>query len=210
MSSSGVPLIDTRLTHSASTTLETNVSPSFLLGCVVEDPSMGRENDTFMPYPFSNSNMPDTKPASLQQIRKATSSSTDPLERQLNSDSALEPQKRKGKEWKGRWLSNLKEWISISEPPTQALQDYRKADIAIDDPIANAKLYLPVASLPPTSIKPRAPGPEPDEVALQGAMQRKKPRDILASARTPRGSYSMENHGSPSSSFTMSVPRDSE
>ncbi|KAK8056683.1 hypothetical protein PG993_001910 [Apiospora rasikravindrae] len=41
-------------------------------------------------------------------------------------NSTSEVDKRKGKEGKGRWLSQLKEWVSVSEPSTQALKQHKR------------------------------------------------------------------------------------
>lgn len=49
-----------------------------------------------------------------------------PTPETLSGDRASELSKEKGKEGKSRWLSQLKEWVSVSEPSTQALKNIRK------------------------------------------------------------------------------------
>ncbi|KAI0200099.1 hypothetical protein F4808DRAFT_177831 [Astrocystis sublimbata] len=125
----------------------------------------------------------------------------------VDQRSALEPDKTKGKEGKSRWFSQLKEWVSVSEPSTQALKTYKKdtykrAGVALDDPLANAKLHLPVASLPPNAIKPGGRGPDPEEVALQKAKARKEARNLLSVARASGETRSSSGRFSSTGSIT--------
>lgn len=122
-------------------------------------------------------------------------------DRRWNS-RASESNKTKGKEGRHKWFSQLKEWISVSEPSTQALRNYKKdtytkAGIALGDPLASAKLHLPAASLPPDAIKPGGRGLEPEEVVIKKALQRKK--------ALTQGSQSTTSHYSSTSTATAST-----
>ncbi|KAI0022197.1 hypothetical protein F4780DRAFT_206853 [Xylariomycetidae sp. FL0641] len=116
---------------------------------------------------------------------------------------------RKGKSGKARWFSQLKDWVSVSEPSSQALKHYkedtyRRAGVAMDDPRANAKLHLPVGTLPPEAIKPAGPGPDPEEIAIRKAEQRRKVRESFGgSTSVSRGSRSSASHYSSSSSVAL-------
>ena len=119
-------------------------------------------------------------------------------------DNQRRGSKSKSKEGKGRWLSQLKDWVSTSEPSSQALKQhkkdtFKKAGVALDDPQATAKLHAPIGELPEEAIKPAGRGPDPEEVLLRKAEQRRK----------ARGSYSGMSSGSRTShSFSSgsSVP----
>ncbi|KAK5628105.1 hypothetical protein RRF57_003820 [Xylaria bambusicola] len=123
---------------------------------------------------------------------------------------ALKSHKRRGKTGRNQWFSQLKEWISVSEPSTQALikykkETYNKAGISLNDPLANAKLHLPVASLPPEAIKPGGRGLEPEEVVIQKAIQRKK-----AHGGSSQGSHSITTYYSSTSTVTASAAKNGE
>lgn len=86
--------------------------------------------------------------------------------------------KRRGKEGKGKWFSQLKGWVSMSEPSTQALKKHRKitfknAGVALDDPQANAKLHAPIGEIPAEAIRPTR-GPNPEEVVKRRAEERRR------------------------------------
>ncbi|KAI1756693.1 hypothetical protein F4782DRAFT_278010 [Xylaria castorea] len=196
MSSSGVPLIDTRLTHSTSKTTRPTAPPSFFLGHTVEGSSADLERPSNVSCTLSGSytagmgshNSKDSRegPHYLSPNSEALSG---------HQQCASELRKGKEKEEKSRWFSQLKEWLSVSEPSTEALKNYKKdtfkkAGIALNDPLANAKLHLPVAPMPRDAIKPAGRGPEPEEIALQKAKHRKEVRGLLAVAGTSGGSRS--------------------
>ncbi|KAI3329148.1 hypothetical protein HD806DRAFT_548301 [Xylariaceae sp. AK1471] len=223
MSSSGVPLIDTRLTHSSSSIAKTSVSPLIFPGDTIRDFSTDLKETTILPHTISVSQALKMEPVrsrgSLQGLHGITPSSDDMSGDQRCGGRTSESNKRKGKEGKSRWFSQFKEWVSVSEPSTQALKDYKKdtykkAGIAPDDPLANAKLHLPVAALPPDAIKPGGRGPDPEELVLQRAMQRKKARESLPGARASQASQASQasrsstSHRSSSSSATNSALRD--
>ncbi|KAI1733906.1 hypothetical protein F4680DRAFT_462805 [Xylaria scruposa] len=203
-SSSGVPLIDTRLTHSSI------APPSFSLGYMVEGSLVDLERPSNVsctlsgPYTAEMESHNSTDDKSLHRL----SPNSEAIYRDQRCASELRQGKEKEK--KSRWFSQLKEWISVSEPSTEALKNYKKdtfkkAGIALDDPLANAKLHLPVASIPRDAIKPGGRGPEPEEIALQKAKNRKEARGLLAVAGTSRGSRSSSGLFSSSSSITGSA-----
>lgn len=108
-----------------------------------------------------------------------------------DKDTHRRASKSKSKEAKGRWLSQLKDWVSTSEPSSQALKQhkkdtFKKAGVALDDPQATAKLHAPIGELPEEAIKPAGRGPDPEKVLLRKAEQRRK----------ARGSYSGVSSGS--------------
>ncbi|KAI3334821.1 hypothetical protein F4824DRAFT_511574 [Ustulina deusta] len=218
MSSSGVPLIDTRLTHSTSTTTEPSVSPLFFAEDTIEGFLADSEKATLISYTLSDSyavDMGSLDSKGSSQGPHNVAHDSEGLSRQCSS-RASEPHKRKGKGGRSRWFSHLKEWVSVSEPSTQALENYKKdtynkAGIALDDPLANAKLHLPVASLPPDAIKPGGRGPEPEEIFIQRAMQRKKARELLLLTGASQGSRSSGSDcSSPSNVTVTSAPKDGE
>ncbi|KAI2640499.1 hypothetical protein GGS26DRAFT_163086 [Hypomontagnella submonticulosa] len=129
-------------------------------------------------------------------------------------DPTTEPNKHKGKDGKHRWLSQFKGWVSVSEPSAQALKQYkkdtyRKADVALDDPRANVKLHLPVGTLPHEAIRPSGRGPDPEEIAIKQAEQRKRMRHSgSGSGETSRGSRSSVSRYSSSSSVAFSAAKE--
>ncbi|KAI1423971.1 hypothetical protein F5Y12DRAFT_715817 [Xylaria sp. FL1777] len=217
MSSSSMPLIDTRLPHSTSTTTKPSYSPLLFGGDRIEEYITGPERAAATSYALSalytvemGSIDSTSSPQGLQCV--APGSEAPSGDRQCSS-RASESYKRKGKEGRSRWFSQLKEWVSVSEPSTQALKNYKKdtydkAGIALDDPLANAKLHLPVASLPPDAIKPGGRGPEPEEIVMKKAIQRKKARELLTG--TSQESRSSASYCSSPTSVTASAPKDSD
>ncbi|KAI1281026.1 hypothetical protein F5Y07DRAFT_412914 [Xylaria sp. FL0933] len=219
MSSSGVPLIDTRRTHSASTATNSRASPPLFAREAIEEYSTNPDKVTLVSYTLSSSYTMGTDArnsrSSSQDVQRFAPDSQRLSEERQYGSRASESQKRKGKEGKSRWFSQLKEWVSVSEPSTQALKNYKKdtynkAGIALDDPLANAKLHLPVASLPPDAIKPGGRGPEPEEIILQKAMQRRQARGLLPLMGTSQGSRSSASHRSSPSSDTLSALKDGD
>ncbi|KAI0972531.1 hypothetical protein F4678DRAFT_478405 [Xylaria arbuscula] len=211
MSSSGVPLIDTRVVHSISKTTNLLLSPLYSMGDTIEEALAVPKTSARVSYTMD----PSDSRRSSQGLHTAAPHSREPPNDRQRGSQVSEPPKRKGRDAKSRWFSQLKEWVSVSEPSTQALKNYKKdtynkAGIALDDPLASAKLHLPVASLPPDAIKPGGRGPEPEEIIIQRAMKRKKARELLSSTGTSQGSRSDASHYSSSSSVTVSAPKDSE
>ncbi|KAI1312542.1 hypothetical protein F5Y03DRAFT_408529 [Xylaria venustula] len=219
VSSSGVPLIDTRVVHSTSKTTNLLLSPLYSMGDTVGEVLTVPKTTARVSYALSGSSTlemgPSNSKSSSQGLHPTTAHSQEPPGDKQRGSRATEPPKRKGKEAKSRWFSQLKEWVSVSEPSTQALRNYKKdtynkAGIALDDPLASAKLHLPVASLPPDAIKPGGRGPEPEEIIIQRAMKRKKARELLSSTGSSQGSRLDASHYSSSSSVTVSAPKDGE
>lgn len=100
------------------------------------------------------------------------------LSEELKVDAQDGTKTRKHKECRGGWLSHIKEWLSTSEPSTQALKNYKKeafkrAGTTPDDPRATAKLHIPTSTLPPEAIKPSGRGLDPEDV-LRKEVERKK------------------------------------
>lgn len=217
MSSSGVPLIDKKFAHSTSTAANTGAPPFFSLEDNISCFSADLGKATFISYGLSDArvvemglfNMSDSPqgpyhPQGLSGVQQQNGRAPD-------SDG----RKGKGKEGKPRWFSQLKHWAAASEPSKTALKNYKKdtfnkAGIALDDPLANAKLHLPIASLPPYAIKPGGRGPEPEEIALKRAMQRKKKRDLMPVAGPSQDSQPSEGHCSAPSNVTVSAIKKSE
>lgn len=129
-------------------------------------------------------------------------------------NSTSEADKRKGNEGKGRWLSQLKEWVSVSEPSTQALKQhkrdtYKRAGIAMDDPRAGAKLHIPTTTLPSNAIKPSGRGPEPEEIAKRNMENKKRLRQSFSTTGgTSQGSRSSTSQHSSMSSLPMHYLRE--
>ncbi|KAI8632092.1 hypothetical protein F5Y19DRAFT_472977 [Xylariaceae sp. FL1651] len=218
MSSSGVPLIDTRLKHSTSSLPKVGVSPLSFPGDTIEDFSTGPEKELITLHTTSalgDFQMDVTSSRSgSQELRNIAPGSNDVIGDQRCTGQAPGSVKYKTKEGKIRWFSQLKDWVSVSEPSTQALKDYKKetykkAGIALDDPRANAKLHLPVGTLPPGAIKPGGRGLDPEEIVLQRAAQQKKTRQTLSTVTgTSQGSRSSASHCSSSSSVAISALKD--
>jgi hypothetical protein len=102
----------------------------------------------------------------------------------------------KSKDTKGKWFSQIKDWVLTSEPSTQALKNYKKdafkrAGIRPDDPQAPAKLHIPTTTLPPEAIKPAGPGPYPEEVMQRRAEQKRRLRQSLGPALSSSGGSRM-------------------
>ncbi|KAI0135501.1 hypothetical protein F4814DRAFT_454706 [Daldinia grandis] len=86
--------------------------------------------------------------------------------------------KYKKKDGKRRWISQLKSWVTVSDPSAQASKQYKKetydkAHFSLDDPRANAKLHLSIGTLPPNVIKPAVSGTDPEDMFLKQAELRK-------------------------------------
>ncbi|KAI0508404.1 hypothetical protein F5B22DRAFT_638771 [Xylaria bambusicola] len=214
MSSSGIPLVDTRLARSTNETIEPSEHPAFPTGNITEGTLHSPEKATPVPYDLSDAyiismDSPNSGDSAPGRHRIGPGSKELSEDRKCE-DGASKSHKPRGKEGRKRWFSQLKEWISVSEPSTQALikykkETYHKAGIALNDPLANAKLHLPVASLPPEAIKPGGRGPEPEEVVLQKAIQRKK-----AQTGPSQGSQSITTHYSSTSTVTASTTKNGE
>ncbi|RSM16634.1 hypothetical protein CEP52_000296 [Fusarium oligoseptatum] len=61
--------------------------------------------------------------------------------------------KHKPKSGKPRWFTQVKDWLSVSEPSAQAMKEqkrntYKRHGIDMNDPRAAAKLHLPIGKIP--------------------------------------------------------------
>jgi len=117
--------------------------------------------------------------------------------------------KPKGKDAKKGFLSQLKGWVSTSEPSAQALKKHRKdafqrAGVSPKDRSANARLNAPLGDIPEDAIKAKGKGPDPEEVARHTAQRRRQMRQSYSQLHgASRGSASY------SSSISMSSAGDS-
>lgn len=144
-------------------------------------------SDSVNPFPGSPLSLEQSNTSSQPFDYPSSSASGATNDKEINRRTS----KSKSKDSKGRWLSQLKDWVSTSEPSSQALKQhkketYKRAGVSLDDPQANAKLHVPIGELPETAIKPAGRGPDPEEVLLKKAKQRHK----------ARGSYSGRSSGS--------------
>ncbi|KAJ9142074.1 hypothetical protein NKR23_g7435 [Pleurostoma richardsiae] len=102
---------------------------------------------------------------------------TDDMRRKGSVDST----KSSGKDSKGRWFTQLKDWVSTSEPSAQALrkhkkETFKKAGVDLDDPHAHSKLNAPIGEIPDHAIKPAGRGPEPEDVIKDKVEKKRKAR----------------------------------
>ncbi|KAI1105234.1 hypothetical protein F4804DRAFT_350989 [Jackrogersella minutella] len=214
-SSSGVPLIDTKV---RSPSPATRFGPSLLLPREgTGDFSLDSEEELLILQTTTSMKSLDMDPDHHGKPPYGSSGLVQNVVGDTNSskrnDLVTEPTKNKAKDGKHRWLSQFKGWVSVSEPSAQALKQYKKetyekAHIALDDPQANAKLHLPIGTLPPEAIKP-AGGPDPEEVAMKQVEQRKKME--LSGSRTggtSQGSRSSISRYSSSSSIAFSAAKE--
>ncbi|KAI1488160.1 hypothetical protein F5X96DRAFT_680710 [Biscogniauxia mediterranea] len=206
VSSSGIPLIDTRLNQSSSTS-KIGHSPLAIPQERLQDFSTRLGEELRISEVTSGMKSLQTDPthrkvASRSQMGAAAYESGNISTRKRNI-SVSESTKSRGKFDRSRWLSQLKDWISISEPSDQALKHYQqeayqKSGVALDDPQANVKLHPLVGML----SNPEGLAPNPVEVAFKRAEQRRKTRESLTGiGGTSRGYPSSSSH--PSSSSTV-------
>lgn len=175
--------------------------PASSTGVPVVDTRLKLANSPIGPPPLNTSQSSPADPLNVSteasnmdpSFRKESGISSSGIVGRIRGNSTAEYDKRKCKEGKGRWLAQIKDWVSVSEPSTQALKQhkmetYKRAGIALDDPRANAKLHLPSSTLPPDAIKPSGRGPEPEEIARMKAEQRKRRQSFLVVEGTSQGS----------------------
>ncbi|CAJ2501776.1 Uu.00g046290.m01.CDS01 [Anthostomella pinea] len=215
VSSSGVPVVDTKIKHISSIS-KTEQSSLSIPQKSVRDFSANPDDQAFVSSVIAHSlQMGSIPPRVASRGRLGTNYDThDNASDRSRNGPASNSAKRKGKDGKGRWFSQLKDWVSVSEPSTQALKTYKKdtykrAGIALDDPRASAKLHLPVGTLPAEAIKPAGRGPDPEVIALKRAEQQKKTRESYTGiSGTSQGSQSSGSHYSSSSSVALSGERE--
>ncbi|KAK6071062.1 hypothetical protein SCUP515_08085 [Seiridium cupressi] len=205
-SSSGDPIIDTRMKNGV---LESNSSS------VVQS---GKDRSIVSVKSVKNSQREATPNSAqvpvMEVIRRKASSQNASHNGRRSNDITTSSEVHKGKDGKGRWFSQIKEWISTSEPSNQALKNYKKdafrrAGITPDDPRASAKLHIPTTTLPPEAIKPSGSGPDPEEVALKKAEQKRKLRQSFqTTASSSLGSRTSASQHSSLSSLALKDLRD--
>ncbi|RDA93077.1 hypothetical protein CP533_4072 [Ophiocordyceps camponoti-saundersi (nom. inval.)] len=66
-----------------------------------------------------------------------------------------------------RWLGQIKDWLSVSEPSSQAMKAqkkmaYKKYGVQMDDPRAAAKMHLPIGKVP-EGVTTSTKGPSPEK-----------------------------------------------
>jgi hypothetical protein len=76
---------------------------------------------------------------------------------------------------KPRWLKNVKDWLSVSEPSAQALKHqrvstYQRHGVALDDPDAAAKMHLPIGRVP-DGVTTSSAGPDPEKTLQDRAIR---------------------------------------
>ena len=196
--------------------------------CISSDKEPELAVEAFPPYAWENigdnsihrSQFPEHHPASKPSKMSTHDSKCAAVGRhpsvggRKRGNSTSEVDKRKGKEGKGRWLSQLKEWVSVSEPSTQALKQhkrdtYKRAGIAMDDPRAGAKLHIPTTTLPSNAIKPSGCGPEPEEIAKRNIENKRRLRQSFSTTGgTSQGSRSSTSQHSSMSSLPIQYLRE--
>lgn len=212
-SSSGIPLIDTKL-KPPTPAERAGLSPlSFSRGWV-RGSSTNIEDEIGISQATASMKVLEMESGHHRNDSHSTSGfSSSTLRNSIKSrrnDSGLDStqNKRYGKQG---WLSQLKGWISVSEPSAQALKQYKretykKAHIALDDPQAKAKLHLPIGVLPHDAIKPAGRGPDPEDIAPKEAEQRKlTPQSDNMGGGASRGLQSSPSQYSSSSSVAFSA-----
>ncbi|KAI8965992.1 hypothetical protein F5Y11DRAFT_343984 [Daldinia sp. FL1419] len=211
-SSSGVPLIDTTV---KSPSITTSYAPS---------PLVVSQNTSIMPGEIQVSQVTGAmesleispingKKISNDQNQFSHNTLGNTKTENLN-DASTELVKHKKKDSKRHWMSQLKSWVTISEPSTQAFKRYKeetynKAHISLDYTDANAELHSPIGTLPPNVIKPAGSGPDSEEIFRKQTEQRKRMRhSATGSYETHQGSKSTSSRFSTSSSIALGTARE--
>ncbi|KAF9774669.1 hypothetical protein IL306_007300 [Fusarium sp. DS 682] len=87
---------------------------------------------------------------------------------------------RKSKKEKSRWFTQVKDWLSVSEPSAQAMKEqkrnaYRRHNIDMKDPRAAVKMHLPIGKIPDDAITSTR-GPDPEKALERARQQREEAR----------------------------------
>lgn len=136
----------------------------------------------------------------------------------MSRENSHTTDKAKKKSGIGRWLSQFKSWVAVSEPSGQAFEQHRKDmfknnGVSRHDPEASMKLQyvisatselvwrttlacltanisrsVPATTIPKDAIKPAGPGPDPEE--LVAARRRNRVRQTCASSSASRSTQS--------------------
>ncbi|KAI6785945.1 uncharacterized protein J7T54_006284 [Emericellopsis cladophorae] len=118
------------------------------------------------------------------------SSHSDDRPRRIPDVRAEPPHKRQGKP---KWISQIKDWLSVSEPSSQAFKQQKLKNAASKDPQAAARIGMPLGQIPAGATTSVA-GPTP-ETALKRQLREKKARGPPMSARTTTSISSRESYG---------------
>ncbi|CAF3448996.1 unnamed protein product [Fusarium graminearum] len=117
-------------------------------------------------------------PTSSTFIRRSSYYEYDPsasgIEASRTSMSSTDT--RKSKEGKPRWFTQVKDWLSVSEPSAQAMKEqkkntFRRHGIDMKDPQAAVKLHLPIERIPEDAITSTR-GPSPEKAHERARQQR--------------------------------------
>ncbi|KAH6961440.1 hypothetical protein DER45DRAFT_198485 [Fusarium avenaceum] len=100
----------------------------------------------------------------------------------------------KSKTGKSRWLNQVKEWLSVSEPSAQAMKEqkkntFRRHGIDMKDPQAAVKLHLPIEKIPENAITSTR-GPSPEKAFERTRQQREMAQSYAGSSQ---GSHSVSS-----------------
>lgn len=186
-SSSGVPLIDTRLKPSSSTGVDPS-PPSLPLG-VTRDFSADDEGS------LVSEEGPVHHKTALHSYHQGSGSISGSL-------------KSKGDDYKPRWLSQLKGWVSVSDPSTQCLKQYEDTytiNAKPDHSQANDKLRLPAGVSPRDAVLLPGPGVYSDEPPSKEVKQIQQTRNRQGAVF--QGSGSGSGCYSPSSSVAFDISK---
>lgn len=101
---------------------------------------------------------------------------------------------------KPRWFSNVKDWLSVSEPSAQALKEqkrstYKRHGISPKDPRAAVKMHLPIEKVPEGAITSTS-GPDPEK-AFRKAMRERKARASISGHSNASHSQSSSIYSAP-------------
>ncbi|KAI5466676.1 hypothetical protein BGZ63DRAFT_398319 [Mariannaea sp. PMI_226] len=115
--------------------------------------------------------------------------------RPRNSTSSV-PRTNRVRPSKSRWFTQVKDWLSVSEPSAQAMKTqkemtFKKHGIDFKDPQAAAKLHLPIGKLPKGAITSTS-GPSPEK-ALKRAQQQQQQHKRQSYSTSSQGSHSMSS-----------------
>ncbi|KAI0176265.1 hypothetical protein GGR52DRAFT_540203 [Hypoxylon sp. FL1284] len=159
-SSSGVPLVDTRFNSSS----QMGIGPSSLPQETTRDFSADAE-DSLISQATSA-----TSPLEMDYVHYSKASYI----YHHGSGSVSESLKSKGGETRPRWLSQLKGWVSASEPPAHAPKQFKgpiKPSTSTGHPKARDALYSPGWGLPLEAATSTGPRPFQEDSAMNEAYQ---------------------------------------
>ncbi|RSL44651.1 hypothetical protein CEP54_014594 [Fusarium duplospermum] len=108
--------------------------------------------------------------------------------------------KHKPKSGKPRWFTQVKDWLSVSEPSAQAMKEqkrntYKRHGIDMNDPRAAAKLHLPIGKIPENAITSTS-GPSPEKALKRAQQQHQQSRQSYSG-------HSQASHSMSSSIYSV-------